>query len=287
MKPVLSLLLFLPFAGAFSAERAPTVFLTHFYVALDQATYNALRNSPNIAALASVEEKHTVAGSRNWTGFYVTGRQTYMEFFGADALPEGMRPGDCGLALTVEESGGVAAVATRLRTTFGDRVELDSTPSATDHGTIPWFTATDIKSDGPEVLSTWFMEIDPEFLATIHPGSRVDHPLGREQYMSWKFLPDRPLDNVVGLTAALYPSDMSQLATELELAGWAVHRGSGQFVALGPDVKISVVPAGARAGIQQIELRLRHSVGKQKVALGNAELILSGTSGHLIFWKAH
>jgi hypothetical protein len=282
------LLLILPWASAHSDGRVPPVFLTHFYVALDQASYDALRTSREVAALAAVVERHTVAGSAKWTGFYVRGRETYMEFFGAETLPDGMRPGDTGLGLTVEVSGGVAAIAARLRTAFGEKVEgPDATPRTTATGTIPWLTRTNIKSKEPEAMTTWFMEIDPGYLAAVHPGSPVEHPLSRQQYLSWDFLPDHPLDNVVGLTAALNPSEMARLATELQLVGWRVHRGGGGFVGVGPDVKLTVVPAGARAGIQQVELRLRETVPKQQIALGTAELLLDGKTGRFIFWRSN
>jgi len=286
MRTLFSVLLSLvPIASAYSGDRVPTVFLTLFYVVLDQASYNAIRNSPQIAALASGEEHHTVAGSRAWTGFYMRGRQTYIELFGAAAPPlVGQRLGDSGLGLTVEESGGVVAVAARLRTAFGDKVETMAIPKTTATGPIRWFTLAEIKSSGPEALDTWIMEIDPGYLAAIHPGAQVDHPLSRQQYESWDFLPDRPLDNVVGLTVALDPSDMAQLATELELVGWAVHRGGGGFVAFGPDMKLTVVPAGARAGIQQAELRLRRSVPKQEITLGSTKLLLEGETGRFVFW---
>ncbi len=285
MKPVLSiLLLIIPCTLAHSSDRVPPVFLTHFYVALDPTSYDALRSSPQVAALAAGKENNVVAGNRKWTGFYVYGRHTYMEFFGAQALPTDMRPGDTGLGLTVEEAGGVTAIAARLRTIYGDRVEVDTTPSTSPTGDIPWFTSTDIKSAGPEAMSTWFMEIDPGFLAAKHPGDPIEHPLSREQYMKWRFLPDHPLDDVVGLTAALDPADTTQLATELELVGWSVRRLAKGFVAVGPDVKLTVVPAGSRAGIQQVELRLRQSVHRQKIELGSAKLLLEGTTGSFIFW---
>ncbi len=285
MKPVLSiLLLIIPCTLAHSSDREPPELLTHFYVALDPTSYDALRSSPQVAALAAGKENNVVAGNRKWTGFYVYGRHTYMEFFGAQALPTDMRPGDTGLGLTVEEAGGVTAIAARLRTIYGDRVEVDTTPSTSPTGDIPWFTSTDIKSAGPEAMSTWFMEIDPGFLAAKHPGDPIEHPLSREQYMKWRFLPDHPLDDVVGLTAALDPADTTQLATELELVGWSVRRLAKGFVAVGPDVKLTVVPAGSRAGIQQVELRLRQSVHRQKIELGSAKLLLEGTTGSFIFW---
>jgi hypothetical protein len=195
-----------------------------------------------------------------------------------------MRLGDTGLGLTVEEVGGVKAIAARLRTIYGERVEEDSTPSTSASGDIPWFTSTDIKSAGPKAMSTWFSEIDPGFLAAKHPGEPIEHPLSREQYLKWRFLPDHPLDDVVGLTAALDPSDTNQLATELQLVGWSVHRREKGFVAVGPDVKLTVVPARTRAGIQQVELRLRQSVPKQEIDLGSAKLLLDGKNGRFIFW---
>jgi hypothetical protein len=81
------LLLLLPIRAIFAADALPPVFMGHFYVALDQASFDALRKSPQVDALAHVVERHTVAGKDEWTGFYVQGRQTYMEFFGAQNLP--------------------------------------------------------------------------------------------------------------------------------------------------------------------------------------------------------
>jgi hypothetical protein len=287
MKPTLLVsFLLLSCASAFSADGAPPVFLSHFYIALDQTTYDALRTSKQVAALGAVKEQKVVAGSRNWSGFYWTGRQTYMEFFGAAELPDEMRLGDCGLGLEVETQGGVAAVASRLRTAFGDKIEIEKQVRRTATGNIPWYMATDIKTDGPEAMAMWIMEVDSGYLAAKHPESRVRDPLSRQQYNSWDFRPDQALDNVVGLTLALNQDKTSELATEFELFGWAVHRTGAGFFAIGPGVKISVIPAGARAGIQKVELRLSRPVPKQTIQLGNAELQLDGNTGQLVVWKS-
>jgi hypothetical protein len=257
----------------------------HFYVALDEASFDALRKSPEVAALAHVVESHTVAGKDEWTGFYVQGRQTYMEFFGAQNLPEGVHIGDTGLGLTVERAGGVSAIAARLRTVYDKRVGITTTPRTTPTGTIPWFTSTQIKSDAAESMETWFMETDPAYLTTVHPGAKIENPFSRELSLSWYFLPDHELDNITGITAALKPAEIDQLATELKLIGWPVRVKNKGFVADGPDLKLIVLPAGARAGIQQVDLHLRRSVAKQSIALGNINLLLDGDTGHLVFWK--
>lgn len=279
---------FLPlaFGSAFAADRPPPVFLSHFNVVVDRATYDELRESPAIAALAGIEERHTVAGNDSWSGFYVYGRQTYMEFFASDTLPEGARPEDCGIGLTVERAGGVDSVATRLRTVFGDKVEIHQQVRTVSTGDIPWFIATELNTDGPDVMSTWVMEVDPAYLAAMHPGAIVSHPLSREQYLSWNFRPDQLLDGVVGIRAALNTVEMTRLANELELIGWSVHRAGGGFRARGPDFKLEVSAADSRVGIQRVDLRLRRSVAKRTIELGSAKLLLDGKTGSLIFWGA-
>jgi hypothetical protein len=277
-------ILFVFLVSAYPGDPMPAIFLNHIAVVIDQASYDALRSSPQVAILAEVHERHVVSGNRNWSGFYMDGRQTYIEFFGTAAPPDGMHLGDSQFNLSVEEPGGVLAIAARLRTTFKERVEVVAVPRSLSDRVVPWFTGTGIKGPGLEAMDIGFMEFDPGYLVALHPGSPVEHPLMRQQYMSWDFRPERPLDDLVGITAALNPSDMAQLATELELVGWAVQRGGRGLVALGPDVKLTVVPAGTRSGIQQAELRLRHSVPKQDIALGSASLLLEGNTGRFVFW---
>lgn len=284
MKSLLSIcLLLVSCTPAFPADTPPAVFLNHIWIALDQATYDALRTSREVAALGAVKEQNVVAGSKNWTGFYWSARQTYMEFFGAAALPEDTRVGDCGIGLFVEAQGGVAAVAERLRTQFGERIEVEKQLRTTASGDIPWYTSTHLKE--PQTTAVWVMELDPGYLAARHPESRVTDPLSRRQERSWDYRPDQALDNIVGLTLALDRKTTSELATQLRLFGWSVQRTAGGFLAVGPQVRIRVVPAGVRRGVQQLELRLRRAVSKQSMQLGNAELSLAGTTGRLLLWK--
>jgi hypothetical protein len=69
------------------------------------------------------------------------------------------------------------------------------------------------------------------------------------------------------------------------LDGWSVHRRGGGFRAEGPDVKLEVLSAGSRMGIQQVDLRLRRSVPKRTIELGSAKRFLDGKIGQLIFWR--
>ena len=272
--------LLLSSAPVFSADGPTPVFLSHIWIALDQATYDALRTSKEVAALGAVKEQKVLAGSESWSGFYWWARQTYMEFYGAAALPDETLVGDCGIGMSVETPGGVAAVAGRLRTRFGDRVEIDKQVRSTATGDIPWFTSTHLKES--RTTAMWVMELDPRYFAAIHPEAPVRNPLSRDP---WDFRRNQTLDNVVGLTVALDKEKAAEFITQLELFGWSVHRTGNGDVAVGPDGKIRVVPAGGRTGIKEVDLHLRRSVPKQRIQLGNAELSLGGNRGQLVLWK--
>jgi hypothetical protein len=241
-----------------------------------------LRRSDELAALGAVSEHATVAGSAHWSGFYWSARRTYMEFFGAAALPDSTRLGDCGIGLAVERRGGVGAVAERLHAVFGDRVVIDTQVRTTPTGDIPWYTSTHLNE--PQSTALWVFELDPGYLAARHPGAPVRAPLSREQDRSWDYRPDQTLDDVVGLTVALATDQSAELAAELGGVGWSVHQTGAGFLAVGPDVEIRIVPAGARSGIQQVDLRLRRAVPAHTIHLGTAELRLAGTAGQLVLW---
>jgi Family of unknown function (DUF5829) len=269
-----------------AAESLPTLFLSHFYVALDQPTYEAIRDSAEIKALAATEERHTVSGNREWTGFYIYGRQMYVEFFGPSALLADLRVGDGAFEL-VDEAGEIAKVEARLRSEFGDAIEPGSFSRQTANGSVPWFKYAGFRSQGPELFGFWVAESESDYLAAVHPGAIIKKPRSREENLWWSFRADRPLDDVVGLTAALDPEDVSRLARQLPVVGWPVSMRSSGFIARGPQVKVIAIPSSARAaGIQSVELRLHRSVPRKTTQLGTVQLVTGGNSAWLRFWTS-
>jgi hypothetical protein len=111
--------------------------------------------------------------------------------------------------------------------------------------------------------------------------------LSHQQYLAAGFLPDRLLDDVVGLTVALNPSEASILVAELKVAGWMIRQMEEKTVISGPDIAITIIPAGSRAGIREVGLRLRRPTRRQDTSLGSAELLLDGEMGRLRFWGSN
>ncbi len=271
-------------AGALqAADRPAPVYFSHFYVVLDKETFHALQDSALIQQLADHELATRSNGETQYTGFYIRGRHTYMEFFG-DPIPEGDRVGNVGLGFAVENSGEVARIEERSRRVFADQAKLAATTFPVGSGTVPWYTATYVDAGrSDDILSTWVAEVDPGYLAARHPGAAIDRPLSRETYLAWDFKPERMLDDVVGLTLELPGPEATQLSRQLLIMGWRVSRHSSDtYTATGPDMRVIVRTVRTRGGLRAAQLRLRRAVTRQRSELGTAALELDGTSGRLV-----
>src|SRR5687768_1865513 len=97
-------------------SKRPPVFLNHFYVVLDSATYKDIEQSAFLRReFAVTEQRTTVRTDMTYTGFYFYGTNTYFEFFDVSTFS---RFGFGGIALGVDQEGGLAAVARELPDSF-------------------------------------------------------------------------------------------------------------------------------------------------------------------------
>lgn len=264
---------------AVAADKLPSVYFWHFLLVLDHSSYQALKDSPEIAALAGTEFRHTQTNNNSYSGFYLYGRKTFMEFFEED--PENPL-GWSELGLIVEQEGALPAVAQHLKEQLGEDFKIQNTIAGA--GKVPWYKSVGFDMEDEYILGSFIQETEPGYLASIHPGAQIEHPLSREVYESWRYHSGRPLKDVVAITVAIKKSaEISRLSTYLQALGWSVRPSNGGFVAAGPDIKLSVIPADSREGIREVKFTLNR-VSDQTLELGHVKLTLRGTDGHLTFW---
>jgi len=268
----------------FGAYAAPARFVvSHFNVALDHATYDAIRTASDIEAFAASESRSTVAGADKFSGFYVYGRRTYMEFFDEDALPDHTHVGDFNIGLSVEEVAGIQPLIQRLQTRYGSaEVEVGDQVRTTAVGDVPWFKYAALKSDEGASATVWFSEFDPRYLATMHPEAHIAHPLSREENLASHFRPQQQLDDIIGLELMLAALDSAHIESLLAIAGWRVKRHAHGFTATGPEFKIET-RAATHSALRAVEFRLQHKVLRRDSLLGRALLHVEGKRGVLQF----
>jgi len=156
-------------AGGFDQ---PMIALNHFYVTVDPDTYRQIVGSAFLKnEFAPFETRTTVRTDSTYTGAYFYGRNTYFEFFAADAAHA---LGASGLALGTEAAGEAA------KTGHG----ADLITRQTGGRMLPWFYQAARRNLADGLLSIWLMEYHPDFLRQWNAGlTPVESSLRRAEVL--------------------------------------------------------------------------------------------------------
>lgn len=209
-----------------SANRECTVFLNHFFLALDSATCRAIANSTFLKnEFAAYERRRTVRVDRIYTGQYCYGVNTYFEFF--DVADEPTRQvGDSAIAFGVDVQGGLDCLE-RSMGLERDRTRQSTVTRELGSAQIPWFLALaceDLPRGSP--LASWVMEYHPRFLAEWHPEADPNRGVTRREVLQRykSVLENSPsescLEDVVALTVALDPATLGRTVQWCQRLGY-------------------------------------------------------------------
>ncbi len=232
-------------AGAGAAQ--PPVFLNHFFVVVDAASYQAARSSAFLTReLAPFEARTTVRNDMSYTGIYWYGRRTYFELF--EPGSQGQQ-GASGLALGVEEPGASAGVRRRWQEALGAAGGGPVTRK-TENDEPPWFEMT-FSREIPG-LRVFLMEYHAEFLVRWYGELTKPRSIARadvlDRYVAKIGLADRReralLQDVVGLEIALAPPDRETLVKQLRAVSWLAQDAGEAVVCSGPE-SVPAAPGGA------------------------------------------
>ena len=276
---------FIASAGTGQTPSRPEVALNHVYVVLDSATLAAIEASAFLANEFSHHRKATnrTADGRSWTGVYLFGERTYVEFF-----PPGVNGGVgfSGLALSVEQLGAIDSVEARLSAKLGVPVRRRLIEGSFEGRAYPWFhsvSAEHPRGDSLWQVHSWVLENHPEFYRVVQRDTTgPTDDISRKRYLRRRYQPERMVREIVGVSLALNPTIGEQLRAELVALGWTVESDTvrGSFRALGPEAVILVVPImpGDPYGIREIRFALNRGPAAAQIhELGNSRLEVCAT----------
>lgn len=266
----------------------PAVFLNHFFVVVDSASYRALQESATLTGpFAPFEKRTTVRNDQTYTGSYWYGRRTYFEVF----EPDSQGPvGASGLALGVDGAGESAAVKAAWAQAFGG-ADSGMVTRKTDTAEPAWFLMTYAKVASG--LRVWLMEYDRGFLSAWYPDltpargttraevlDRYVAKIGRQAEREKALFKD-----VTGLRLALEAADRDILAQQLRAVGWTSREERDGLVLLGPEgVELRVVPPHAgKKGIVEATFSVQNAPAPRTEVLGSATFVVEGNRATLRF----
>jgi hypothetical protein len=260
--------------------------LNHAFATVDAVTAEAIRNSDFLKRFANVEVRTTTGTRDSWTGRYLYGRQTYIEFFAPADFSINDKPapvGAFGIALSGDRVGFNRALAARLEAA-GHKpfVELDTRRFG--DRTVPWFEAlTAISSHGDsgargEEVSAWAMEYQPSYFdlaeAAKEAAEGPEDVISRERYQSDLFA-TRMMRDVVELQFDIGPADFARVVPLLEAAGYRIRREGAAVTADGveSDLRFNLTEPSAK-GLRRVRFALNRPVPRHVERIGQSTLVV-------------
>jgi len=259
---------------------ATPVFLNHFFVTLDPASYADIEKGDFLKQeFASHEKRTTVRTDRTYTGQYFYGTNTYFEFFEAGPA-SGQKLGDSAVAFGVDRAGGIRELRQRLDAA-GIQAEETTMTRQLGQVQIPWFLSLNpVGFPRSATVSTWVMEYHPRFLAEWHAeaaprGGGLTRQQILERYKA--ALASRPahpiLDDVVGLTIAVDAATKARFARLCEVWGYGSRTDGDATILEGPNIVLRLVPdSPGKRGIIEARFKTTRTPGDREVRFGRSAL---------------
>jgi hypothetical protein len=245
----------------------PKVYLNHFFIIVDQKTYEALKSSAFLRdKFAVFEERTTASGSQTWSGLYFYGKSTYLEFMSPESLT-GQHVGDCSIALGVENQSDTD---TLMKKTFDKSLlPLERAVLYRESGgqKVPWFHLVEPKkkTESPW-FESWVMEYHEDFLhAWCSDAVKTRNNTRRESILNCYrqrlekdgHAQPKLLEDFIGLTVALPPDDYEQFSKWLAALGYRSVKKNDGLLFSGPEIHIEIRHATSlQKGITEARLLL-------------------------------
>lgn len=270
--------------------------LNHLFATVDPITAEAIRTSEFLRRFAHIEVRTTTGTRSSWTGRYLYGRRTYIEFFAPEDFTINDRPapvGAWGIALSGDRVGSNALLKARIEEAGNRTVEEVDTRKLGDR-VVPWFHAlTAVSSHGDsgalgETVSVWAMEYLPSYFelpeAAKEPAEGPHDIVSRERYQSDSYA-TRMMRDITYVQFNIGPADFARIEPLLGAAGYRLRRTANLIVADGEEADFHfVLTTPAAQGLRQVRFKLNSRAAPRTEVIGRSVLVIGpGTSATWTF----
>lgn len=279
---VLSMLLLSCKSAEKSNHHKPFVYLNHVYVTLDSTTYSSICNSDFLKEqFANIQTKTTYADSNaSWTGTYIWGQNTYIEFFDIGDVEN---KGYSGIGYGVEIKNGIDSLYKHFTSLGIKNITQGLRSRQIEDREIPWFYwfgFINEDSTAAFILNTWLMEYNYEYMKYKFPDIDPESiNISRKLYNHKSYQNNLLLKDIIEIELALNEFDHNKLFKELKNYGYQIEEKGKLIIGNGPDIKIILRSKfEKKSGICRIKFSLTDKQYEQQTVLfGNKSKLILNT----------
>lgn len=266
----------------------PLLFLNHFFVVVDEPTYQDIQDSEFLRNIFAVTQSRTTKrNDAEYSGFYLYGETTYFEF-----LKESNSTWQSGIVLSPDDDGNLERITrSNLPQLY---MNLDPVAREFDGAQVPWFfTARNFGYPVATQLGFGIMQYHPDYLSQYHPDiepqlrgvSRRD-VLIRYAAIEGVSQSDRLLGDVTGITVVAAPAERAALGRIFESLEFTSNFSSDQDIFTGNDFELKVsARTNSTSKITEVRLQLNREKIEEETLEFGASSRLHITETGIAFWS--
>jgi hypothetical protein len=262
---------------AADAPGAPAPALNHVYVVLDAATFAAVRDSTELAALLG----RTDAGLPDYDPpapdadrVFFRGRETYLEFFAPDNR-FGEPVGKVGLALGNDDPDDLDALERTWRETCPTGARRTPVEYRRAQPPVPWYDAMQCdETAGGDHLALWAMAYRPQF-HRWQSGLTGEAQTSRARILAPRAEHGQGRFDIVRVHLQVDPDTSRALVRQLEDVGFAKQVSPSGILLQGDDWELSLRVSDETPRLLAIDLAT-DSPPPERLTLGSGALQRSG-----------
>jgi|GEM_PF-560485 [ribosomal protein S5]-alanine N-acetyltransferase len=220
------------------------VFLNHINAVIDEKTYDEIVKSEFLKnEFCKSKEKTNADKDRSWTGFYMTGENTYIELFNnknKKSLRE-MKIAHIGVGFSVDTKDEFEKVLTILKQKFANNISHGLLEKNINGKLIPWFYHIEFKDDISEMLhmdtlDAWIMAYHKDYLKFKNIGAFDKESVTRKEYNSDLFDKTKLFKDIEEITFLMSDKIKRKFIERQILLGYTYKEAEECTICCGPGI---------------------------------------------------
>ncbi|MBL4581243.1 MAG: hypothetical protein JKY29_05440 [Gammaproteobacteria bacterium] len=266
----------------------PLLSLNHFFVVVDETTYQDIQDNAFLKnTFAITQSRTTIRNDTEYSGFYVYGENTYFEI-----ITKSLGTWQSGIFLSGDDEEDLE----RVKENNLPHLYISSKPVTREFEgeQIPWFvTAGNFEYPMASQLGFGIMEYHPQYLAQYYPdiepqsrGVSRKEVLTRYAAIEGVSQSDRIFGNVVGITIAASPVERRALGRIFESLGFTPTATSNESILTGNNFELKILPrTNSISKITAVKLQLnRENTEEVTLEFGASSSLEISTNG-MAYWR--
>ncbi|MEM8640429.1 MAG: DUF5829 family protein [Cyanobacteria bacterium P01_G01_bin.54] len=162
----------------------PPIEFNHLYITLAPETIESIVKSAFISHTFSIVRQTVKADDSSWTGTYLRGKRTYLEFFAPGGAAD-VREGYAGMGFSTQRLGQIDQIEETLKSRITEnRLSRHLRCRQTEQGEVPWFHTLSIVPLETQHFMAWLMDFHEDYLKTENIKMTTAGHFEREAYMA-------------------------------------------------------------------------------------------------------